>query len=307
MNISPEIISPIDDIKSDKTHGATELGRQAVDVLKTAAERSQTKSAEEFLEEQKEIGKKLTSTRPTMAPIFNIVSRLLNEIAAEGTRLDLNSIRQLTITRADELVSDSLQAVARIARYGSELITNGDKILTHSYSSTVVAVLKEAFSKYRSIEVIVTRSGSGRTGERIAQELAPHSIPVTFIDDTAVGLYLPLVSKVILGADRICADGKVVNGVGSYQLALASDKANIPLYFACDTLKFDPQAKSDEVDLEDKEPSEVVEPMSLPPGVRVKNPHFDITPLELITGIVTEAGLMSPAAFLDYLRKLPPS
>lgn len=305
MNISPEIINLIDEIRNDKTHGASELARQAVNILKTAAEHSQTKSSNEFLLAQKEIGQRLMSARPTMAPIFNIISRLLSEIASEGAKLDLDSIRQITITKGDELVNDSLQAVARIAQYGSKLIPDGDKILTHSYSSTVVAVLKEAFTEHRNIEVIVTRSGPGRTGERIAQELAPHSTPVIFIDDTAVGLYLPLVSKVILGADRVCADGKVVNGVGSYQLALASDKANIPLYIVCDTLKLDPRVRIEEVDLEDKEPSELVEPTRLPPGVRVKNPHFDITPLELITGIVTEKGVLAPAAVLDYLQKLP--
>ena len=156
------------------------------------------------------------------------------------------------------------------------------------------AVLKAAFAKHRHIEVITTRSGPGRTGERIARELGLYGIPVTFIDDAAMGLYLSMVNKVVVGADRVCADGKVVNGIGTYQLALASEKANIPLYVLCETLKFDPRLSSDEVDLEEKEPSEVVESGKLPPEVRVKNPYFDITPLELITGIITENGLLMP-------------
>jgi eIF-2B alpha/beta/delta-like uncharacterized protein len=304
MNISPEIIKLIDNIKSDKTHGASQLARQAVEVLKTAAERSQTRVASEFLIEQREVGDRLKSVRPTMAPIFNMVTRLLAAIAREGAAMDLESVRRLTISRADEAVRDSLQAVDRIARHGSGLIAGGDVILTHSYSSTVVAVLKEAFTRHGNIGVFVTRSGPGGTEEQIVRELRPHGLAVTFIDDTAVGLYLPQVNRVMLGADRVCADGSVVNGVGSYQIALLSKKVNIPLYVLCDTLKFNPRIGSDEVDLEDREPYEVVRPGRLPSGVTVRNPHFDVTPLELVTGVVTERGLMAPAEVIDFIGQL---
>jgi eIF-2B alpha/beta/delta-like uncharacterized protein len=304
MNISPEIIDLIDNIKSDKTHGASQLARQAVGVLKTAAERSQTKVASEFLIEQREVGDRLKSVRPTMAPIFNMVTRLLAAIAREGAAMDLESVRRLTISRADEAVHDSLQAVVRIARHGSELIAGGDVILTHSYSSTVVAVLQEAFTGHGNIGVIVTRSGPGGTGEQIVRELRPHGLAVTFIDDTAVGPYLPQLNKVMLGADRVCADGNIVNGVGSYQIALLSKKVNIPLYVLCDTLKFDPKMGSGEVDLEDREPYEVARRGRLPSEVTVRNPHFDVTPLELITGVVTERGLMAPAEVIDFIGEL---
>ena len=100
-----------------------------------------------------------------------------------------------------------------------------------------------------------------------------------------------LYHKVMVGADRVCADGKVINGIGTYPLALACEKAGIPFYVLCETLKFDPRLSSHQVDLEEKEPSEIAESGRLPPAVRVKNPHFDITPLELVTAVVTEKGL----------------
>jgi len=317
MNISAEITGLIDEIKGDRIHGASQLARQAVNVLKIAAERSQAGSAEEFLLEQKEIGQRLISTRPAMAPVFNIVSRLLNTIAGKAEGMDLDSVRRLTISKAEEVVSDSLKAVAQIAKHGSGLITDGDKIMTHSYSSTVVAVLKEALFKPRDagadqkeasfkhhdIEEIITRSGLGRTGERTAQELGLCGIPLTLIDDTAMGLYISTVNKVSVGADRVCADGKVINGIGTYQLALAAERASVPFHVLCETLKFDPRLRGDEVDLEEKEQSEVVEPGRLPPEVRVKNPYFDITPLELVTGIVTENGLLTPEEVTSYLEK----
>jgi len=305
MNISPEVISLIDEIKNDKTHGASQLARQAVKVLKIAAERSHADSIEQFMAEQKAVGKRLMTARPAMAPVFNIVSRFLGAVSEKTGEVDLDSARRFTISKADELVNDSLQAIAQIASIGSGLIADGDRIMTHSYSSTVVEVLKEAFNKRKNIEVITTRSGPGRTGERIAQQLGHYEIPVTFIDDAAMGFHISTVSKVMVGADRVCADGKVVNGIGTYQLALAAGRAGIPFYVLCEILKFDPRLRGDEVDLEEKEPSEVVEPGILPPEVRVKNPYFDITPLELVTGIVTENGLLTPEEVVSYFEKQP--
>ena len=303
MNISPEVISLIDGIKNDKTHGASQLARQAASVLKVAAERSQTKSTDEFWQEQKEIGQRLMSARPAMAPVFNIVARLLDAMSGKVVEMELDSVRHFAISKVDEVVGDSLRAIAQIAQYGSELIADGDKIMTHSYSSTVVAMLKAAFAEHGNVEVITTRSGPGGSGEMTARELGLYGMTVTFIDDTAIGLYLSTVNKVVVGTDRICADGMVVNSVGTYQLALAGKKANIPFYVLCETLKFDPRVSGGEVDLEEKEPSEVIEPGRLPPEVRVKNPHFDITPLELITGIVTENGLLAPGEVISYMQK----
>ncbi len=304
MSISPEIISLIDEIKSDKVHGASQLARQAVGVLKLAAERSQAGSADEFLGELGEVGERLMSARPAMAPIFNIVSRFLGALSRLSPDKGLDTVKSFAIARADELVGASLQAVAQIVDYGSELIADGDRIMTHSYSSTVVAVLKEAFAKHKHIEVITTRSGPGGTGERIAQELGIYGLPVTFIDDVAIGLYISTVNKAVVGADRVCADGNVVNGIGTYQLALAAEKAGIPFYVLAETLKFAPRLKSSQADLEEGEPYEVVAPGKLPPQVRVKNPYFDITPLELITGIVTENGLFNRKEVVGYIEKL---
>jgi len=303
VSISPEIISLIDEIRDDKVNGASQLARQAVKVLKVAAEHSRTDSVEQFLLELNGVGERLMVARPAMAPVFSIVSRFLGAVSQVSVDVGLDSIKSLAISKADELANDSLQAVAQIVNYGAKLITEGDRIMTHSYSSTVMAVLKEAFAKHKHIEIIATRSGPGRTGERIAQELGRSGLPVTFIDDAAMGLYISVANKVMVGADRVCADGDIINGIGTYQLALAAEKAGIPFYVLCETLKFDLGLKSGEVDLEEKEPSEIVEPGALPPGVRVKNPYFDITPLELVTGVVTENGLLIPEEVVDYMEK----
>ncbi|MBM4433126.1 MAG: hypothetical protein FJ025_03925, partial [Chloroflexi bacterium] len=269
-----------------------------------AAEHSQAGSAEEFLAEQKGIGERLKSVRPAMAPVFNMVSQFLSALTEKGGEKDLGSAKSFAISKADELVESSQRAVAEIARFSSELIEDGDIIMTHSYSSTVAESLKAAFKKHGNIEVIVTRSGAGRTGERIAQELGGCGVPVTFIDDTAIGVYILVTNKIVVGADRICSDGKLVNGIGTYLLALAAAKADIPIYILCETLKFDPRLRGDGVDLEEKKASEVVKRRALPPTAKVKNPYFDVTPLELITAIITENGLLASKEVIGYIKTL---
>jgi len=304
MNMSSKIARLTDEIRNDKTQGASQLARQAMVVLKFAAEHSQADSTEQFLEELKWVGEGLTAARPAMASIFNIVNRYLGALSPVSPDQGVAYFRSLAVSKADELARVSLQAIAEITSCGLGLIAEGDKIMTHSYSSTVMAVLSEASSEDRTIEVITTRSGAGGTGQKIAQELGRKGMKVTFIDDTAVGLYVVEANKVMVGADRVCADGGVVNGVGTYPLALAAQKADVPFYVLCETLKFDHRLRSDKVDLEEKEPSEVVGRGKLPPQVSVKNPYFDLTPLELVTGIVTENGLLAPEGVTSYIKRL---
>lgn len=167
VKISTEIVGLIDEIKHDRIHGASELATQAVRVLNTAAERSQADSVEPFLVEQKEIGQRLMSARPAMAPLFNIINQFLSAVSEQAGGVSLESIRHFTVAQADEAIKNSLQAVAQIAKCGG-LIAIGDRIMTNSYSSTVMAALKTAFTKHRNIEVLTIRSGAGRTGEGIA-------------------------------------------------------------------------------------------------------------------------------------------
>jgi translation initiation factor eIF-2B subunit delta len=304
VNISNKVARLIDEIKNDKTQGASQLARQAMAVMKVAAERSQADSAEHFLEELKRVGEGLTAARPAMAPIFNIVNRYLDSLSPVSPNQGVDYLKGLAVSKADELARVSLQAIAEITSCGLGLIKEGDKIMTHSYSSTVMAVLEETFVEGRSIEVIATRSGAGGTGQKVARELSRRGIKVTYIDDTAAGLYVSSADKVMVGADRVCADGGVVNGVGTYPLALAAQKAEVPFYVLCETLKFDHRLRSDEVDFEEKEPAEVVGKAKLPSPVSVKNPYFDLTPLELVTGIVTENGLLAPDGVTGYIRRL---
>jgi len=303
MPVPAEIARLVGEIESDRVRGAAELARQAVLVLKAAAEHSRAADVESFLHEQSGVAQALVFVRPAMAPIRNITTRLTRAVSARAAELDVASLRAFTISKADETVAGSLLAVGRVAQNLVPLIAEGTTVMTHSYSSTVVAALREAFARRRGMTVVVTRSGPGRTGEQIARALAGAAVSVTLVDDAAAAVHMPSVDVVVLGADTVCPDG-VVNGIGSYQLAVVSAAAGVPLYALCDSLKFDAGMTRGQVDLEHGEPSEVAEPAALPDGVVVDNPRFDITPLELIAGIVTEEGVLRGSDVASHLRRL---
>jgi eIF-2B alpha/beta/delta-like uncharacterized protein len=291
MEIRPEILTMIEGIRSDGSHSASQLARLSLDIMRQAAESSVAADVSLFLAEQNEIGHRLADTRPAMAPLYNVVRKLREDTTTAAPERDLPSLKYYAARRAERLIEDSARAVARIDEYGAALINEGDTVMTYSYSSTVMAVLKEASAKHH-IKVIVPRSGYGGSGLITARKLAGYKLPVTLIDDTAVGSYIASADKVIVGADRICADSKLVNAIGTAQLAMLAEACGVPFYVLCERLKFDSRLSSDQVDLEESLIPEELK--DLPGSINISNPTYDITPLEPVTGIVTEEGLFRP-------------
>ena len=298
MEIRPAILTMIEGIRNDSSHSASQLARLSMDVMRKAAESSVAADVSLFLAEQGEIGHRLADTRPAMAPLYNMVRRLLEDTTAAALEKDLPSLKCFATQRAGRLIEDSARAVARIAKYGAGLINEGDTVMTYSYSSTVMAVLKEASGKHH-IKVIVPRSGYGGSGLITARRLAEYRLHVTIIDDTAIGSYIASADKVIVGADRICADLKLVNAIGTSQLARLAGASGVPFYILCERLKFDSRLTSDQTDLEEgATPKELAD---LPRVIKCKNPTYDITPLKPVTGIVTEEGLFRPQEITNLL------
>ena len=296
MAIKPEILTMIDGIRNDNSHSASQLARLSMDVMRKAAESSVAANVSLFLAEQNEIGHRLADTRPAMAPLYNMVNRLLEDTTVAAQEKDLPSLKDFATRRAERLIEDSARAVARIAEYGAGLINKGDTVMTFSFSSTVMAVLKEASAK-NHIKVIVPRSGYGGSGLITARKLAGYGLCVTLIDDTAVGSYIASVDTVIVGADRICADLKLVNAMGTSQLARLAGVSGVPFYILCERLKFDSRLSSDSLELEEEATPE--ELTDLPRFIKYKNPTYDITPLRAGTIIVTEEGLFRPEEIVN--------
>jgi translation initiation factor 2B subunit (eIF-2B alpha/beta/delta family) len=290
--INPEISRLIEEIRTDTTRGASQLARQAAEVFRQAAENTTANSAYQMLEELTEVGLELQTVRPAMAPLYNLAYGITRVLEEKLPGKFPEEARRLAVGLADGAVQQSYLAVARVADYSAGLLKDGDVALTHSYSSTVIAALRRG-TQSKAISALVTRSGAGRTGGALAAELVRYGVLVTLIDDTAVGIYAERANVVFFGADRITRDAVLVNGVGTYPLALAAERAGVPCYALCESLKFDPRIEAAAVDLEDRDGAEI-DAGEIIPGISLANPHFDLTPLGLLRGVVTEGGVMTP-------------
>jgi len=292
-----EITELIDAVREDKTHGASELARQALQALITAARTSRAADPDSFKTELLEIVQSLKLSRPSMAPVYNAASAIAGELD-RSSAIDLITLKQNLVDYARKLIETSVSASEKIALHLAGILGSDEIIMTHSYSSTVETALTLSFSQ-KKFTVIATRSGAGGSGFRTAAALSRAGIPVRFIDDTAAGLFVGEANRVIVGADRVCRDGGVINGIGTYLLALAAKRAGVPFFVLCEKIKLDNRLKSTQVELEEKETSEVAQPGSLPAAISMRNPYFDITPPDLVTAIVTEDGPLSNREILN--------
>ena len=205
----------------------------------------------------------------------------------------------------------------RMGKFGSELFENNDTIMTHCNAGalatvgygTALGVIRATKDSGKNIKVIATETRPVMQGSRLtAFELHHDGIDVSLIPDTAVGYAMAkgLVNKVVVGADRILSTGHVYNKIGTYQVATMARQHNIPFYVAAPLSTFDLKNKPDDIIIEQRKASEVTGvagKKTAPDGINVINPAFDMTPPELITGIITEAGVAKPP-FEESIKKL---
>jgi translation initiation factor 2B subunit (eIF-2B alpha/beta/delta family) len=289
----------INGIKEDSTHGASELARRALKVLAIAAKWSRTKNMAVFINEQYQIGQQLISARPAMVSIPNVVNQLRRILEENSSRLDITAMKSLLVNKANDMIKASLRNVIRIRKYGMVLISEGDTILIYSFSSTVMTTLSEV---PKTIKVLVLRSGAVQVDNRIKQQLTTNQILVSFIDSSLLNCFLPLVSQIILGADRICGDGSVINAYGTNQLVKLARKSGVPVHIMCETLKLDPWHRGQEILHEGKIAPECIDlPGSLATVVK-KEPKYDITPITMVNSIVTERGILAPDVVLQLMK-----
>lgn len=185
---------------------------------------------------------------------------------------------------------------------------NAGALATVAYG-TALGVIRAAKKQGKCVRVVATETRPALQGARLtAFELHRDGIPVTLIADTMVGhvMQKSLIKKVIVGADRITKLGHTFNKIGTYQIALLAQRHGIPFYVAAPTSTFDFKTSYDAVTVEERSIDEVVRigrRRIAPKGISVLNPAFDMTPSELITGIITEKGVLSPP-FEETIRRL---
>ncbi len=304
--LPPEVVRIAEDIKEMRIRGAGRIARAGAEALKLAAQKYRgSPSPEDFRRYMERVAHYVVSTRPTAVSLPNAVSFVMKRLReAEG------SFRELVATvvaAADEFIETSLRAVETIGRIGARMIKDGETILTHCHSTAAVSVLVAARKMGKEIKVYTTETRPKFQGRITYRQLAEAGVNATQIPDSAVRSVMKRVDKVVVGADTITSDGALINKVGTSQVALAAHEARVRLFVAAETYKFSPASVHGvPVLIEERPPEEVVPRKWLErnPGVKVRNPAFDVTPPEYIDAIITELGVIPPKAAAMVLREL---
>lgn len=301
-------------IKSLVVRGAPAIGVAAAFGMCLAAFQSKARDHHDLLLDLQAAYETLKSTRPTAVNLAWALDLIIGK-AREGN--SVNEIRKSILEASIKMADEDINTNKKIGQIGAELISNDETILTHCNAGslatvgygTALGVIRAAREKGKEIRVIATETRPVMQGSRLtAFELKHDGISVSLIPDTASGYVLSqgMVNRVIVGADRVLRTGHVFNKIGTYQIAALARRHEIPFYVAAPTSTFDLKSELKDIVIEERDRTEVIRignRLVAPLQVRVFNPAFDITPPDLITGIITEKGVLI-APFDKAIRQI---
>lgn len=272
-------------IREDNTSGASELVHRAVECLILFSETSEDPSPSHFKSDLLGFMHRLISSQPAMAPFFNLANVVLMRIEdAEN----VEGIKEAIGESANTFLRRLREIPRRIAIHAASLFSGKEGILTHSFSSTVFEAIRFASNAGRGLKVICTESRPAREGVNLAKKLAAEGVKVHLALDSAAPSLLREVDLVLTGGDALSPSG-LVNKIGTYGIATAAKELGVPFYALCGTDKILTEGLAKRLRIEPKDPGEVLPTPH--PGVEVINHYFDITPIELLSGVVTEEGV----------------
>lgn len=286
----------IKQIRDDREHGASELARQCLDGLAQHAHSSDINDPYALQKQLVEFAKELQKTRPTMAPIVNLVGQWITAVT-ELSVSNVDELRAEASKRAEKLIQASNDAVSKAALNTADLIGPDKTIITHSLSSTVIAAFEKLAPR---VKAIITESRPPGEGRRLAAKLSELGIATDFISDQQIGVFVQRADVALVGADTIAADGSLINKAGTYLLALAARDQGIPFYVCFESFKRSQLAAAD-IPLERHNPAELDPPKLA--HVKAHNVYFDITPSHLITAWIMEQGIVREPVALAQLTR----
>ena len=262
----------------------------------------------------------LARTRPTAVNLFWAIDRM-KRIFAESRGLPLSQLRQRLIAEAQQIRLEDIAINQAIGRHGAALVPDGKTVLTHCNAGalatagygTALGVIRAAISAGKKIDVFADETRPFLQGSRLTVwELQQDGIPATLITDNMAGHFLKSgrIGCVVVGADRIAANGDVANKIGTYSLAVLARENGIPFFVAAPISTLDLSlASGDDIPIEQRAASEVTHVFGVPvapEGTLVENPAFDVTPNRYVSAIITERGL-ARAPYLESLGALIPA
>lgn len=287
-----------------KIRGAPAIGIVTAYAVALAALKTEVTSREEFLERFQDITGTIGATRPTARNLFWAIERM-QQIATAGQ--DVAQIKKALVEEAIKMQAEEAEATEKLSQLGAALIQDGTTILTHCNAGalatatygTALGVIMKAWELGKRLRVMVDETRPLLQGARLTTwELKQAGIPFTLITDSMAGYLMSRkeIDAVIVGADRIAANGDTANKIGTYSLAVLAGENGIPFYVAAPTTTVDlTLASGDEIIIEERSPQEVthVQGMSIAPeGTDARNPAFDVTPHRYVTAIITENGII---------------
>lgn len=307
-------------IKKMVVRGAPAIGVSAAMGLALGASQSVGTSVADLEDDFDYMCQVMSETRPTAVNLFWAIERMREAFCQERSRTqEPEKIKKRLVAEAQSIFREDIEANRALGRFGAELLSDGDTVLTHCNAGalatagdygTALGVIRGAIDAGKSIAVIADETRPYLQGLRLtAWELAKDNIPVTVITDNMAGHVMKSgqVNAVVVGADRIAANGDTANKIGTYMVAVLARKHNIPFYVAAPISTFDLSLKSgEEIPIEERDRKEVThirEHQLAPDGVGVRNPAFDVTPNDLINAIITDKGV-ARAPYVKTLQGL---
>jgi methylthioribose-1-phosphate isomerase len=298
-------------IKAMIIRGAPAIGVAAAMGIALGVERSSAKDLNELRTEFPVICETLARTRPTAVDLFWAVARFkkrfeeLSAPARDGGQASINHIRNGLVAEALLVHEERRDGDRRIGKFGAALMPMTGRVMTQCNAGalatagigTALGVIRVAVEEGHTIEVLVPETRPYLQGARLtAWELHQDQIPLTLITDNMVGHFLRTgkVGAVVVGADRIAANGDTANKIGTYGIAVLAKENNIPFYVAAPISTLDlTLASGDEIPIEERSAHEVTHlaGINIAPPVNAAHPAFDVTPARYITAIITERGV----------------
>jgi len=296
-------------IRELKVRGAPAIGVTAAMGVALGAQSVNVAEYPAFVKQVEAICDHLAASRPTAVNLFWAIARMKHRLASLGNK-PLAEIKRELIRESQTILDEDIALCKAMGRHGASVIHSGQTILTHCNAGslatagygTALGVIRAAWEEGKQIRVIADETRPVLQGARLtAWELMQDQIPVTLITDNMAGSLMRQgkIQICVVGADRIAANGDVANKIGTYSVAVLARAHGIPFYVAAPYSTIDLATKTGaDIPIEERNPLEVTSihgshPVA-PAGVAVYNPAFDVTPADLITGIITERGIFVP-------------
>jgi methylthioribose-1-phosphate isomerase len=300
-------------IKEMKVRGAPAIGVAAAYGIALGASGIKTANKDEFLAQLNQVMQSFAASRPTAVNLFQAIDRMRKAARGDGGTEIKNSL----INEAKRIHQEEITATRQLSQLGAGLIEDGFTLLTHCNAGplatagygTALGVIKATKEQGKKVSVFVTETRPLLQGARLTTwELRQEGIPVALITDSMAGYFMQQreIDCVIVGADRIAANGYTANKIGTYTLAVLANAHGIPFYVAAPTTTIDLSLTSGyQIPIEERSPEEVTHIQGVaiaPEGIDVANPAFDITPNQYISAIITEKGIIR-APYTEGLKR----